>query len=107
MNLKLDTFIRTAKKSQRLQKHASIIYSHGRPIAFGFNNAVWHSEESAINWIGNLACKGKILVNLRLTVGEKIGLSYPCEKCMEKIRRVGFKKVLYSTNDGIFEEIKL
>ena len=65
-----------------------------------------HAEMRCIN----RAPKGK-LYNSTITVvrwkGEQMRLAKPCDMCMAFIREAGIKKVIYSTNENIFAEIKL
>lgn len=92
-------------KSKREQRHASIVFDHGKPIAFGFNDEGKHAEENAIAWLRIIyETYGKTMVNIRLTQAGRIGLSKPCPACMELLKEKKFRKVIYSTNDGTFEE---
>ena len=95
-------------KSKREQKHASIIYRNGNPIAFGFNNGYQHAEEDATEFLEVYGkTKSTTMLNVRLTAGGRIGLSKPCSSCMEMLKEKKFRKVIYSTNEGTFEEIYL
>jgi Cytidine and deoxycytidylate deaminase zinc-binding region. len=107
MNLNLAKKI--AMKSKREQRHASIIFDHGKPSQWGWNDDKNHSEQVAIGfqaWAGH-ECKGTTMFNIRLTAAGKIGLAKPCPSCMELLRLKKFRKVIYSTNQGTFEEIYL
>lgn len=94
-------------KSKREQRHASIIFDHGTPKMFGMNNSHQHSEERAILHLSNAGyiLKNPIMVNIRLTQGGRIGNSKPCPSCLELLKEKKFRKVIYSTNQGTFEEI--
>ena len=96
-----------AMRSNREQRHASIIFDHGTPISFASNNDKYHSEEFAIiqcNFEDRIALKGKIMVNIRITRGGRVGLAKPCPSCYELLRERKFRKIIYSTNDGRFVE---
>jgi cytidine deaminase len=95
-------------KSRREQRHSSIIFRKGKPIAFGFNSSGFHAEEEAVNklWFA-YEFKNHTIVNFRLTPGGRIGNSKPCPACLDFLRTRRFKKVIYSTNEGTFEEITL
>ena len=92
-------------KSRREQRHSSIIFCKGKPIAFGHNDEGFHAEENAL--IHDVIYKNMTMVNLRITPGGKIGLSKPCPACLELLKMKKFRKVIYSTNEGTFEEIIL
>lgn len=97
-------------KSKREQRHASIIFRNGSPLAFGCNGIESHAEEVAINrfnLVVSSSCKGSTMVNIRLTQAGRIGNSKPCPACMELLKEKKFRKVIYSTNEGKFEEIYL
>jgi pyrimidine deaminase RibD-like protein len=94
--------------SRREQRHSSIILKQGKPIAFGFNSDGFHAEEEALNkqWFG-YNFKNHVMINIRLTPGNKIGNSKPCPACLELLKFKKLRKVIYSTNEGTFEEIIL
>lgn len=99
------------------QKHFSFIIERNKILSIGWNNG-WktdpiaakyghrfsgiHSELSALKNF-NLApsrlkyCK---LVNIRISRGGKVGLSKPCEKCLELLSKYPFREILYSTSLG-------
>jgi len=100
-----------AKRSNREQRHASIIFNCGNPVAWGFNNPREHAEEVAVrhieNYLGNIVFKKPTMVNIRLTRAGKIGLSKPCPACLDLLKEKKFRKVIYSNNKGGFDEIYL
>jgi pyrimidine deaminase RibD-like protein len=94
-------------KSKREQRHASIIFKSGNPIAFGYNTGNDHAETNAINKASLLAGvtgKGATIVNIRITRGGKIALARPCPACYELLREKKFRKIIYSDNNGRFVE---
>ncbi len=99
-------------KSRREHRHSSIIYLHGNPVGFGHNTEDYHAEEEAINDAGGFNVYERdfskhTIVNIRITPGGRIGIAKPCLSCMELLRQKNFRKVIYSTNKGTFEEIYL
>lgn len=110
MRINQNLLKKIAMKSKREQRHASIIFNHGKPGSFGWNTDKQHAEETAIQfeeWNGEKSCKGSTMVNIRLTQGGRIGNSKPCLACLELLKDKKFRKVIYSTNSGTFEEIYL
>lgn len=114
MRLNQNLLRKVAMKSRRENRHSSIIYQGGTPVAFGYNNSELHAEERAIRYFsnmiglsGNIMPRNSIMVNIRVTPGNKIGLAKPCPACMQLLIEKHFKKVIYSTNHGTFEEIIL
>ena len=114
MNLNLLT--KTAMKSSREQRHSSIIFCHGKPISFGFNDPFRHAEENAIidaeYKLNGSGLKGLTIVNFRLTAAGKIGLAKPCPACMDLIKSKGFRRVIWTVSYlamcvNHFEEIYL
>ena len=94
-------------KSRREHRHSSIIYLHGNPISFGYNTENYHAEEEAISHAGMQDFSKHTIVNIRITPGGRIGIAKPCLACMEMLKKWKFRKVIYSTNKGTFEEIYL
>ena len=97
-------------KSKREQRHASIVFEHGTPIAFGWNDINEHAEDNAIfntKFLTNRPLKNLVMFNIRLTQAGKIGLAKPCPSCLDLLKEKRFRKVIYSTNAGTFEEIYL
>lgn len=108
--INLNLLRKVAMRSSREQRHASIVFRSGTPVAFGYNNENKHSEENAISeayMIAGVTGKGATIVNIRITRGGKIGLSKPCPACLDLLKEKKFRKIIYSTNDGTFEEIYL
>lgn len=69
-----------------------------------------HAEASAIKYLLDRkrlhSLAGSVLYVTRVTTKGRSALAKPCEHCMELIKAVGIKKVIYTTNSGI-EEIKM
>lgn len=105
MRLNLNLLTRVAKRSKREHRHASIIFKNGTPRTFGFNGTEHHAEENAM--VRDKNYKGAVMVNIRLTKAGKIGMAKPCPGCLDLLKEKKFRKVIYSTNHGTFEEIYL
>jgi len=96
-------------RSQRQHRHASIVFRRGNPIAGGYNDGEEHAEANAIHGVDRVTTRPKnlVMVNIRLTKAGKIGLAKPCPACLDLLKEKKFRKVIYSTNAGTFEEIYL
>lgn len=62
-----------------------------------------HSELSAVLKIGEQNCKGLTIINTRINRKNQIDFSRPCNGCMDMIKKLGFKRVIYSTKSHNFE----
>lgn len=104
-------------------KHFSFIVHRNNIISVGWNNSwkthpiakqcgyrfgTMHSELAAI-----IKMRRKLnilpncyLVNTRINSLNEIGLSKPCYHCTRWISTLGFKKILYTNQDGFFVEEK-
>ena len=102
--INLNLLRKTAVRSKREQRHASIVFRNGCPISVGINDEGMHSEESATRIRIPDLYKGCTMVNIRLTRAGRVALSRPCPACMELLRAKRFRKVIYSTNEGTFKE---
>jgi len=65
-----------------------------------------HSELSAILKYGKEDCSDCVFINIRIDKNGKLALSKPCKGCQDLLKKVGYKKLYYSTNMGTFEEWK-
>jgi len=94
-------------KSRREQRHASIIFRNGNPVAFGVNSEALHAEEAAYitaSKFSKIPVKGATMVNIRITRGGNIALARPCPACYELLKEKKFRKIIYSDNNGKFVE---
>ena len=64
-----------------------------------------HSELNAVIKLGLEDCSGFTMVNTRINRNNKLDYSYPCNGCMDMIKKYGFKKIIYSTKDQVFASI--
>ncbi len=106
---------KVARKSDHPLYHiGAIVLSHGRPIAFGYNQQkshplalhcgyhAIHAEWDALR----KAVKGDTLVVLRISARSgNLGLAKPCARCMEFARAKGIKRIFYTGTDGNFVEL--
>lgn len=63
-----------------------------------------HSELSAILKYGKDDCSDCTFVNIRIDKNGKVAMAKPCMGCQSIFNQVGFKKVLFSNEKGLFEE---
>ena len=97
----------TTKARHKQHRLAAIIIKGGSIIATGHNSECIHAEESAINRSSKSNIKGCTLVVLRVRRNGTLGLAKPCQDCMGRITIAGIKKVLYTDENGIMQQIKL
>ena len=109
-------------------KHFSFILERNRLISIGINSPKTHplnlkfnyvnkqklkindivgthSELSAVIKLGNENCKGLTIVNTRVNRNNEIDNSCPCNGCRDMIKKLGFKKLVYTTKQQKFEII--
>ena len=65
-----------------------------------------HSELSAVIKLGNENCKGLTIVNTRVNRNNEIDNSCPCNGCRDMIKKLGFKKLVYTTKQQKFKDQK-
>jgi len=92
--------------SKREQRHASIVFRRGSPIAGGYNDNKDHAEVNALYCVDRITTRPKnlIMVNIRITRGGNIALARPCPACYELLKEKKFRKIIYSDNNGRFVE---
>ena len=92
--------IKLAETVKFNHRHGAIVTRGGKVIGKGKNcyDRCTHAETCAIddNWASEM--QGATIVIIRLRKGKKLGMSRPCDNCMAKIRSVGIKRIVYSTN---------
>jgi deoxycytidylate deaminase len=81
--------------------------SHPACQKLGYRFSAIHSEFSAINRYRGEKKKLKkcVLINTRVNRFGEIGMSKPCEHCLELLSQINFRKVWYTNPDGIFEKL--
>lgn len=100
--------IREAHKARHKQhRHAAILLKGGKPVAVAHNHSHVHAEHAAINRAWRTGTEGATIVVIRLRKDGTIGMSRPCEKCVNRLIQAGIKKVIYSDSDGTLKSFKL
>lgn len=66
-----------------------------------------HSELSAVIKLGYENYSGLILVNTRINRNNELDYSFPCNGCMDMIKKLNFEKVIYSNKEGKFSFLSL
>jgi len=69
--------------------------------------ATVHAELGSILNIERTNTEGATIYVVRTNNQQKLRMSKPCDMCEAAMRWVGIKKVIYSTNEGVFKELKL
>lgn len=105
MPIALSRLRKTALKSERLHKHATLIVKGGSILTCQFNNWVEHSEVRALKSIEPV--KGLTLINIRIGRSGNIKSSFPCLKCLKTMRDHAVRRVIYSNEAGQFQEFFL
>ena len=60
-----------------------------------------HAEAMSIGGLENLnLCRKATLINIRLNPRKELRLSKPCDVCLGFVKKMGFKKIFYSTEVG-------
>jgi len=112
-----------ARKSTNTIKHAAVVMIGGKILSYGFNSMrgskTDHAECSAIRkymytrginetTIFKRKFSKLTVVVIRLSCGDNISMSKPCKHCIEYMRKLGIKAVIYSNNNGdmIKENVK-
>ena len=101
---------RIAKRSPHKSfTHSAIIFKGNAIYSHGFNFQNEHAETSAIKnapWVSEL--KGCTMLVIRVTRGKDLlANSRPCPDCERALKRVGIKKVLFSTADRKIEMMRI
>lgn len=109
-------------------RHFSFIFEKNRLLSIGINNPKTHplnlkynyigkkefkinelvgthSELNAVLKLGSENCKGLTIVNTRVNRNDEIDYSCPCHGCRDMIKKLGFKRLLYTTKQQKFEAL--
>jgi deoxycytidylate deaminase len=65
-----------------------------------------HSEISALIKLGEQDCSRYTFVNVRIDNNNKISLAKPCQNCQRILDQVGYKRIIYSSGEKGFAEIR-
>ena len=63
-----------------------------------------HSELSAILKYGKEDCSDCVFVNVRIDKNGNPTIAKPCRGCQDLLKQIGYKKVYFTNEKGIFEE---
>lgn len=100
--------IRLAFKSgHKWAKHAALVLKGGAVVATGFNHEWNHAEVSALQKLWPNKRRGTTVWSIRLTRTGRLAEAKPCPACDQFLRENGVKAVVYSTQDGRIERMKL
>ncbi len=115
MNLKLLRKI-ASNSDHKLNCHCSIILAGNRLLATGYNVREIHAEDNAIRHLDRIYRPGNSRRNIRSLhlvsfmvkrKNNRVGNSFPCPYCMDKISRAGIRTVTYFNSNGLVQQIKL
>ena len=100
--------------------HTTFVLNKSKVVAIGINNIKTHpatlkydycgqvglhSELSAVIRLGKEDCSDLTFVNVRVKKDGTIGTSLPCRGCMDMLNQVGFKKIYFTNEKGLFQKI--
>lgn len=111
-------------------RHFSFIFERNRLVSIGINNPKTHplnlkynytgrkhlrindligthSELNAVIKLGANNCKGLTIVNTRINRNNQLDYSCPCNGCRDMIKKLGFKKMVYTTKQQKFDVEKI
>ena len=71
----------------------------------GYVSCNIHAETNALKRLKS--SKADTVLVIRKDMNGRLCMARPCNVCMEALRNSCIKKIIYSTNDGTLEEIKL
>lgn len=112
--------------SKQRCRHFSFIFDRNRLVSIGMNsrkthpmnlkfnyinkqkNSIrdfvgTHSELNAVIKLGSEDCRGLTIVNTRINRKNEIDFSCPCNGCMDMIKKLDFKTIVYTTKNKKFE----
>ena len=122
------SYIDLAKKaiyqSYHSHRHGAVLVKGGRVINVSHNklkfnsfasrfrheNGEWatvHAELGSVLNVERRNTEGATVYVVRVSTTDNFRLSKPCSMCQAAMKWVGIKKVIYSTNDGEFKEMRL
>lgn len=116
---------RAIETPSHTHKHFTFAFRKNKLLAIGINNhrkthpkilkhkyktksgrnAGIHSELSAILKLQTEDCSDITFVNLRIRKDNLIGMAKPCGGCLSLLEQTGFKRLFFSDNRGIFQEL--
>jgi deoxycytidylate deaminase len=124
--MRIDRLIEIAKEQANLSTHrhkmGAVVFSKTQVVSKGFNipqKSVKHLLPVFQRWefsihaeVGAILnarrdLKGKSMLVIRKDKEDRLHFAKPCTHCIEYLKFVGIKKVIYSVDDAVFREIKL
>ena len=117
----IDLAATEATKSNALYRHGCIAVSSGKIIAKGYNKyrtyskdglipetCSCHAEIDVLRKCNKLPEKNKISIYVvRLSEGDNLSNSTPCQQCVDTMKDFGIKKIIYSHKNGVIEKHNL
>ena len=123
LSIDINLLIKTAEKSYVNSQHAAALIYNDNILAMNVNKFIKtilikngesiekyyktiHAEIN-LNYPRN-EVRGKDIVVIRINKNLALKNSRPCSMCIEKMKKLGIRKVYYSNNDGemICEDVK-
>lgn len=90
----------TNLKNRKISKITGEDFSEQKHICSEFNAII------KLKRLTNIDTKKCTLINIRYDRNKKLALAQPCMSCDSLLAYHGFKKIIWSTNDGKYEEAK-
>lgn len=96
----INKLIKTAIKSPKRHKHATLVIKGGAILAIGYNHDKTHSEIAALNKLWPSKRVGTTIINVRINKRNQLVNSAPCDNCMKYLKKHGVRKVKYTFTDA-------
>lgn len=87
-------------------KHAAFIFSGGALVAFSTNTPTRHAEVAALAKASNLG-RRPVLLSIRVDRLGKLRIAKPCPSCMAVIEKSKVRTLMWSTDDGLIERMRV
>lgn len=88
-------------------RHAVIVTRGGAIIASGWNYNWRHAENNALSKLWPSERVGTVVWSIRVSKGGKLSMAKPCPNCMKLLVEAKVKRVIYSTDQGTLETMKI
>ena len=78
----------------------AVVVRGGKVVAKSHNRLTRHAEVRALAGLWPSECDGATVYVVRPTYTGGLGLARPCPDCEQELRRLGVRKIVYSTYGG-------
>ena len=112
------------KKQSGRSFHATFIFDKSKLLSIGWNDYLKehrrhkfgaytsknktgnyisgiHSESASIIKLGEQDCSNYTFLNIRIDNNGEVNIAKPCHNCMRLLEQVGFKRLIWTTKEGM------